>query len=397
MVCFEVRLKKVIHACPTCGVNTFNTNGTQTSKVKHAGVTDLNIIIYIVKYRFICQTCSTTFSQPSPTSTTRKRVSNQLIRRIMKLALNERNTFRSIGNEVNLSTTAVINIFVEHVPRPKVSLSTILSIDEIYLGKKSRKKYAVILMDFKSKKIIDMVYGRSVDECIRVLDNYSREERATVEYITCDMYTGFHRLASSYFPNARVCVDSFHVIQLINDALLKLITTLQKDYSTDSKEYYLLKQHKFLILSSSSNIEWTIRNFDKKLKYYISNKAKLDLIFEFCPLIQNCYKIKERYLEFNTMRFTKEDRDLKIRNELTELISIFKKSKYRGYKNVGSTLSRNYEYIINSFTRINNLRLSNGPIEARNAKLKMLLKTSGGYRNFDNFKLRALYVMNSEK
>ena len=53
------------------------------------------------------------------------------------------------------------------------------------------------------------------------------------------------------------------------------------------------------------------------------------------------------------MRFTKEDRDLKIRNELTELISIFKKSEYRGYKNVGSTLSRNYEYIINSFTTIN--------------------------------------------
>ena len=107
----------------------------------------------------------------------------------MKLALNERITFRRIGNEVNLSTTAVINIFVEHVPKPKVSLSTILSIDEIYLGKKSRKKYSVILMDFKSKKIIDMVYGRSVDECIRVLDNYSREERATLKYITCDMYT----------------------------------------------------------------------------------------------------------------------------------------------------------------------------------------------------------------
>ncbi len=90
-------------------------------------------------------------------------------------------------------------------------------------------------MDFKSEKIIDMVYDRSVDECFRILDNYSREERATVESISCDMYSSFHRLASSYFPNARVCVDSFHLIQLINDALVKLITTLQKDYSTDSK------------------------------------------------------------------------------------------------------------------------------------------------------------------
>ena len=93
------------------------------------------------------------------------------------------------------------------------------------------------------------------------------------------------------------------------------------------------------------------------------------MIFEFCPLIQDCYKIKERYLEFNTMRFIKEDRDLKIRSELTKLVSIFKKSEYRCFKNVGSTLSKNYEYIINSFTRINNLTLSNGPIEARNAKL----------------------------
>lgn len=63
-------------------------------------------------------------------------------------------------------------------------------------------------------------------------------------------------------------------------------------------------------------------------------------------------------------------------------------------------LIRNLEYIINSFVmderhgegRIYNSRLSNGPIESLNRKVKDLKRLDRGYRNFEHFRTRFLYA-----
>lgn len=39
-------------------------------------------------------------------------------------------------------------------------------------------------------------------------------------------------------------------------------------------------------------------------------------------------------------------------------------------------------------------RLSNGPAESVNSRIKLIKSTGNGYRNFERFKLRALYSLN---
>ena len=121
------------------------------------------------------------------------------------------------------------------------------------------------------------------------------------------------------------------------------------------------------------------------------------MILDISSEIEELYKLKERYLEFNSMRFDKELKDKLLKKELDEIIIAFSKSSYSGYNSISRTLEKNYEYIINSFTRINGRRISNGPIESRNATIKMIIKTSGGYRNFEHLRERALYVLNYSK
>lgn len=122
----------------------------------------------------------------------------------MHLARDPRYTFKNIAKGLYLSTTSAINIFMEHCPKYIVVLPTVISIDEIYLGRKSLKKYAVVIMDFNTQKIIDLIYGCSLEDCMSVVGNYPRENRLTVKYVTSDMYTGFHRLVKSYFPHAEI-------------------------------------------------------------------------------------------------------------------------------------------------------------------------------------------------
>lgn len=63
-------------------------------------------------------------------------------------------------------------------------------------------------------------------------------------------------------------------------------------------------------------------------------------------------------------------------------------------------LIRDHDYIINSFVmaekhvswKIYSSRLSNGPIELLNRKVKDLKRLGRGYRNFEHFRTRCLYV-----
>ena len=50
--------------------------------------------------------------------------------------------------------------------------------------------------------------------------------------------------------------------------------------------------------------------------------------------------------------------------------------------------------IINSFDRVDGQRISNGPIESVNSRIKVIKQNGNGYRNFERFKLRVLYSLN---
>ena len=52
---------------------------------------------------------------------------------------------------------------------------------------------------------------------------------------------------------------------------------------------------------------------------------------------------------------------------------------------------------MNSFTRVEGRRISNGPIESRNNTIKLIIRNAAGYRNFENLKSRVIYVLNNKK
>lgn len=90
-----------------------------------------------------------------------------------------------------------------------------LCLDEVYLGRNATKKYVAILMNFESMEIIDVIYGRNKAALHSYFQRISLEERETVEFLSTDMYEGFRFLQQNYLKKVKVCVDPFHVIQLI--------------------------------------------------------------------------------------------------------------------------------------------------------------------------------------
>ena len=69
-----------------------------------------------------------------------------------------------------------------------------------------------------------------------------------------DMWDTYRDVASLFFKNAKICVDSFHVVNLINRAFTQVRIRIMKSYKTDSEEYYLLKKFAWLLSKDYVNI-----------------------------------------------------------------------------------------------------------------------------------------------
>ena len=123
--------------------------------------------------------------------------------------------------------------------------------------------------------------------------------------------------------------------------------------------------------------EYALFNIDKKLEDYRD--------------------LKELYVDFNSRN---AGNPVAAKVELDGLINYYLNCKHKLFQEFGELLERFKEPIINSFIMVEkigpggmyNSRLSNGPIESINRKIKDLKRLGRGYKNFEHFRNRFLYA-----
>ena len=117
------------------------------------------------------------------------------------------------------------------------------------------------------------------------------------------------------------------------------------------------------------------------------------------------YNLKQEYQEFNlTAKYETCD------EELDKLINDFRTSHLKEFREFGKLLNHWRNEIKNSFIKIDayttnkktneiisiKKRLSNGPMEGCNSRIKCIIKNANGYRNFDRFRKRVLFSINKD-
>ena len=100
-------------------------------------------------------------------------------------------------------------------PKPSV-LPQVLSIDE-FKGNAGGEKFQAILTDPKNHKIFDILPSRTQYKLKDYLLEF--QNRKDVRYFTMDMNYVYRDIAETYFPNANIVIDRFHVVRYITWAL----------------------------------------------------------------------------------------------------------------------------------------------------------------------------------
>ena len=278
-----------------------------------------------------------------------------------------------------------------------MSLPEVICIDEFYTSKKRQFKYACVFLDFISKKIIYIYPSRRKDRLTSELSFIPKNERLNVKYVVIDMWDTYRDLASIYFPNCKIAVDSFHVIRHLNDAIDSIRIKIMKKYDKRTNKlvqndiyYYMLKKFHFFFTMNFEKI-FNGQTYIQKMETKWTKHEIRNYLFSIDGDLRDAYFLKERYREFNLTADYETCGE-----EFEELIDEFLNSKHEEFRTFGKLLIHWKNEIKNSFIRYQGKRLSNGPIEGANSRIKTILKSANGYTNFNRLRNRIMYSLNKD-
>lgn len=439
----SVQLKKSAVSCPYCQSDHIVGHGKLITSIGHNVILHRNTEIELIRRRYRCMECRKTFTEFNPMARRLHRHSYEVEIDILTDLKNINETFTSVGRRYNLSSQQVSNIFDRHVSLPRKPLPKRLLIDENFAIHLPDSDYVVILLDFDSGEIIDVLPTRRKKDLVDYFLGIPLEERENVEMVGIDMYSAYKGTAEECLPGCSVCVDHFHVVQEfgrqedeIRKQLMRPLQTEIRRISQRLREIqdrsdgqsqtwreernrlkaerdkariscYLLKKFHWFLAK-----DWNDPMFDpgRKRKYNASIGRSVNY-FELRQMLLECAPPLKQTTQFR--------RSLKELYSITEpeqaeefldqlIIDLKKKSAPKEMQHFGTTLKRWRKEILNSLEVIEVIcrtdrsgndtiqyrHINNGLIEQVNSKIKTLRKNANGMGNFRRFRNRIMYTIN---
>ena len=421
----DVELNSKPHKCPVCSTETSRIKGYQNKIIRHSILNNTPCIIDYRARRYICPLCGKTFFENNPFTNKGSRLSVATVYNVLADLKNPALTFSYVASKYHISQSTVANIFDRGVNIPRRTLPECICFDETYAFKSDRSNYICVLVDYKDKKVIDILPTRRMQDLTDYFYNIPLEERKKVRYVSFDMWQTYRSVAKTMFPNCVTIVDKFHLLQeftrkatrvririmnknkKIKDELENEARRLKKEKKKlppDKQEkliqaqrnYYILKKFEWMIFSKNKDI--LNPNLEKKMNHALGQYCNLYDLFN---LLENTdedmtemINLKDELYDFYE-KCTYEESKAKI----NELIIDFRSSSVPELVSFANTLTQWKPEIINSFIIIPgiNKKMNNALIENRNKSIKLLKHSSNGYTNWKRFRNRVLYTINDDE
>ena len=366
--------------CNHCQGKQIKYDFQKPSKIPFLEVAGFPSLIRLKKRRFQCKNCRKV--TVSETSLIQKNCQiSEPLRQKVAQALVNRQALTHIAQDLAISTSTVHRKLKEFTFKEDFSrLPEILSIDEFSYQK---GKLAFIAQDFETKKIITILENRTQTTIRNHFFRYSKEARNSVKVVTVNMSGSCIPMIPKLFPNAKIVIDRFHIVQHMSRALNQTRIQLMKPFDKKSLEYRALKYYWKSVLKDSRKLSlnsFRSRTFGETL----TPKECLTEIFHLVPELKGYYDLYQ-FLLFHLQE--------KNADYFFDLIEEALPHLNQTFKTALRTILHHKQHVINAIE----LPYSNAKLEATNKLIKDIKRNAFGFRNFDNFKKRIFIALNMQK
>ena len=371
----EARLAYNVDRCPYCESEKVVRNG---SKILHTRLTELHqerFEMKLYKQRYLCKECLKTWSARTDIVEEGHTLSHQLKRSVLHMA-REGITATGIARICHCSPSSVIRIIDEAVElKSRVArLPENLCFDEF---RSVNSTMSFICCDAEVSHDIVAILENRLTKTIR--EHFTNRERAAVKSVVVDLDAQYIKFIKALFPNARIIIDRFHIVQLVGRALGNArISLMKKMNDCHCREYKILKAHWRLFHKDSADLEAARSVYLRGVNEYMTQQNALDLIVKNHPQFEKVYDAYQDV--FNALKE-------KNRERLIDVLENYRRSG-QNMDTAISTLKKNMTAVLNSVE----YDFSNGPVEGINRRIKSLKRSCFGFRYLDNFRKRIALI-----
>ena len=375
--------------CPECGgINaqfSIVKNGARGSRITLPHISGLPAFLKLAKQRYLCKACGHSFTAETPIVDRHCHISTRT-RQWIADQCSQRLTEQYISEMASVSTTTVRRVIDQTAQairqRPTHALPTHLSFDEFKSVKSVDAAMSFIFCDAASHRVIDIVEDRKQGALMRYFLRYDRSARHRVKTVTIDMYAPYINVVRACFPNAKLIIDPFHLVQALNREVNRTRIQVMNHYRhTDRPLYNKFKRYWKLLLKHPKHLS---RTEYKKYRLFPEWKTSHG-IGQY--LLDVDATLSSNHAYAHALAEALKQGDIDAFNTLIHNASAQPLSP--GMRRVLRTFKKYKEYISHT---LEHPPLTNGPIEGINNSIKTLKRVAFGYRNFAHFRDRILLM-----
>ena len=285
------------------------------------------------------------------------------------LDLSTHMTIKDVAEHLLVSWDTIKDIQSKHLrlrfAKPKLHKLKQIAIDEINIGKGHR--YLTIVLNLCSGAVVFVGDGKGVD-ALKPFWKRLRRSHAKIEAVATDMSAAYIRAVRDNLKGAVHVFDHFHVVKLYNDKLSAFRRQLFHELTAQGQK--ILKGTRWLLLMNQENL-------DPKKK----ERQRLERALRLNEPLAIVYYMKEdlRQIWLQPHKFA-------ARLFLEDWLARARVSGIPMLEQFADTLQEHQEGILNYY----DCRISTGPLEGTNNKIKTMQRQAYGFRDHEFFKLKIL-------
>lgn len=367
-IILEVESKKRPR-CSVCGSAKVVRRGRCLRDFQAPPIGHKEVVIRWAVPRVACSDCGLVRQVKIGFASPRKRYTKRLEKYVLSLLRSA--TIKDVAAIVGLGWDGVKDIqkraLRKRFRRPRLKGVRRIAIDEIAIAKGHR--YLSVVLDLDSGRVLFVGDGKGAEALKPFWNRVKRCKRCRIRSVAIDMSPAYISAVRGNLPKSRIVFDRFHIVKLCNEMLTKLRRALYHE-AAEKMHKNVLKGTRWLLLKNPENLDVS-RNESERLKEALALNEPL----------ATAYYLKEELRQF----WEQEDKA----SAGALILDWMRRAETSGInllKRFAHTVSAHREGILAWYDD----KISTGPLEGTNNKIKTMKRQAYGYRDTEFFKLKIM-------
>jgi len=372
---FHLQKKPKYRRCAACNSRSALVKDANAYSVRSLPIGRKIVFLVLHLFVLICKDCGAVLQESRDVADPRKSYTRALARYVLDLS--KLTSMKAVADHLQLGWDLIKTIIKEDLQRRAKRRSwrkvRRIAIDEIAIRK--GHKSMTVVMDLDTGEVLFTAEGRD-HKCLEPFFRRLRRARAKLKAIAVDMSAAYQKAIEEYAPKGVVVVcDRYHVVSNMNKVIDKVRREEQNRLEGEGKK--VIKGCRYLLL-------WA----KEKLAKMAEKKERLDDLLAINETLHKVYLLKED-LRLFWSQDSKGEAEIFARGWLKEARAM----KNKHVTTFAKTIEQNLERILAWYDH----RITTGPLEGLNNKIKVLKRVAYGYRDAAFFGLRVLFIHESRE